>query len=177
LVVDVAADQVGNDRLGQQVEDRRIAEEAGDVDQQVLGEKLQLVAVVLQGLQIAADVVGPDIGHRHAALDPSPKRAAFVEAEIVHSSGAQKLNDGRQPVRRCLVGIGTASVSQRPHAAVVACEGFRDIGHAQCQIDAAGLDGAARHAAEAGFVGILCDDQAALLLDRAQSQAAVGPGA
>ena len=52
-----------------------------------------------------------------------------------------------------------------------------NVRHRQHEIDGAGHDRAARHAVIAGFVGILRDDQAALFLDRLQTEAAVGAGA
>ena len=41
----VPAHQIGNDLLRQQLEGLGVAEEAGDVDQQVLGEELELAGV------------------------------------------------------------------------------------------------------------------------------------
>ncbi len=95
----------------------------------------------------------------------------------MHGLGAQKLDDDRQPVGRVFDGLRTGRGWRRRQALVVARECGGDIGHAQDQVHAAGLNGAARHAAIAGFVRVLCDDQAALVPDRAQARAAVSAGA
>jgi hypothetical protein len=89
----MAANKVGDDRLGQQTENRRIAEEAGDVDQQILGQQIEFVRVRAQHREIAVDAVGLYMCQRHATLDPALERAGFVEAEIMHRPGAQKLDD------------------------------------------------------------------------------------
>ncbi len=53
----------------------------------------------------------------------------------------------------------------------------RHVGDGKHMIDPACLDGAARHAVVAGFLRLLRDDEPRLLLDRFQSEAAVGAGA
>ena len=54
---------------------------------------------------------------------------------------------------------------------------FEDFCQRQHPVDAAGGDGAARHAVEGGLLGILCDRASALFPDRPQSEAAVAAGA
>ena len=96
----VAADQVGNDLLRQEIEHLRIAEEAGDIDEQVLGKKIELACVAAQNFEIAIHVIGLDRRHRHAPLDPALQRARLVKREIMGGLRAQKIDDLGQPILR-----------------------------------------------------------------------------
>ena len=53
---------------------------------------------------------------------------------------------------------------------------MRDLCHRQHEIGTAAHDGAAGHAVESGLLGVLHDDETALLLHRFQSETAVGAG-
>ena len=99
----LAAHQVGNDLLRQEIEHLRVAEEAGDVDEQVLGEKVELAGVAAQHVEIAVHVVGLDRRHRHAPLDAALQRAGLVEREIMRGLGAQQIDDLGQPILRCIL--------------------------------------------------------------------------
>jgi len=77
----VPVDEIGNHLLRQQLEGLRVAEEAGNVDQQVLGKELELTRILPQHVKIPADVI--DSGQRHAALDPAQQCALLVERETV----------------------------------------------------------------------------------------------
>ena len=79
----MAADQVGNDLLGQKIEHLGITEEAGDVDQQVLGKKAELLGVALQDLEISLRIVGFDRCHGHAPPDPALQRARLIKRKIM----------------------------------------------------------------------------------------------
>ncbi len=98
LIGRVAADQVGNDLLRQEIEHLRIAEEAGDVDEQVLGKKVEFAGVAAQHFEIPIHVIGLDRRHRHAPLDPALQRARLVKREIVGGLRAQKIDDLGQPI-------------------------------------------------------------------------------
>ena len=91
-------DQVGNDLLRQEIEHLRIAEEAGDIDEQVLGKQVELACVAPQQFEIPIHVIGLDRRHRHAPLDPALQRARLVEREIVGGLRAQKIDDLGQPI-------------------------------------------------------------------------------
>ena len=58
----------------------------------------------------------------------------------------------------------------------VADERLRDLCYRQDEIGAAAHDGASRHAIVSGLLGVLHDDEAALLVHRFQSETAVGAG-
>ena len=85
----VPVDEIGNHLLRQQLEGLRVAEEAGDVDQQVLGEELELTWILPQHVEIPTAVI--DTGQRHAPLDPAQQCARLVEREIVRGLRAQKI--------------------------------------------------------------------------------------
>src|SRR6185437_14128355 len=87
------ADQVRNDLLYQEVEHLRITEEAGDIDEQILGKNVELPCVTPENLEIAIRVVDLDRRHRHAPLDPALQRPRFVEPEVMTGPCAQKIND------------------------------------------------------------------------------------
>ena len=74
----MAANQFGDDPLGEEVEDLWIAEETGDVDQQVLGKEIEFIRVGVQQSDVAIDILGLDRRHRHAPLDPALQRAGLV---------------------------------------------------------------------------------------------------
>ena len=163
----VPAHQIGNCLLRQQFEGFRVAEEAGDVDQQILGEQIEFACITLQHVEIPAAVV--DTGQRHAPLDPTQQCARLVERKIVRRLGAQQIDDLAQPIRGMLVW-------RRSGPPTVFGEDFGNLGDRQHQVHGAGHDRAARHAVILGLGRILGDDQPALLLDRLQPQAAVAAG-
>ena len=69
------------DLFRQQLESLGVAEEAGDVDQQILGEELELAGILPQSAEVPARI--DNRGHRHPPLDPPPQRTRLVEREIV----------------------------------------------------------------------------------------------
>ena len=92
------ADQIGNDLFGEQVEYLRITEEAGDVDEQVLGKKIEFAAVAPQYVQVLSHVVGFDRRHRHAPLDPALQRTRLVKPEIIGGLGPKKIDNIQQNI-------------------------------------------------------------------------------
>ena len=57
----MVAHEVGNDALLQELEDRRVAKETRDVDQQVAGELIALVRVAKQEVKVGIHVGGEDL--------------------------------------------------------------------------------------------------------------------
>ena len=92
------AHELGNDLLRQQLEGLCVAEKAGDIDEQIVGEVLEFGGVLGQQFEIAVAVL--DAGHGHAPLDPAPERALLVERKIMRGLFAQQIDDLRQPSRR-----------------------------------------------------------------------------
>src|SRR5581483_10746494 len=93
LIDGMVADQVGNDLFAQDIEYRRIAKEAGDVDEQIRGQPVELLFVVPQDIKIPLYIVGLDGRHRHAALDPAPQRALLVQPEIMRCFLPKEIDD------------------------------------------------------------------------------------
>ena len=93
------ADQIRDDLFAQNIEHRGIAKEAGDIDEQISGEVIELPFIAPQDIKVPLYVVGLDRGHRHAALDPASQRALLVEPEIMGCSFPEEIDDLGQPVR------------------------------------------------------------------------------
>ena len=55
----VPAHEIGNDLLRQQFEGLRVAEKAGDVDQQILGEKIEFSRILAAAYRDIGPVVDP----------------------------------------------------------------------------------------------------------------------
>jgi hypothetical protein len=91
----MAAHQIRNDLLRQEVENLWIAEEAGDVDEEVLDEEGEFVLIAVQDLDIPVRIGHLDRCHDHAPLYPPQKRAWLVEREIMGGPGAQEIDDLR----------------------------------------------------------------------------------
>ena len=100
----VAAHQIRNDLFGQEREYLWIAEETGDIDEQVLGEQVRLVWIGLQYMDVVINVVAA--GHRHCytSIYPALQRSGFVECEIICCLSAEKVDDFGHFFRRFLLG-------------------------------------------------------------------------
>ena len=169
------ADEIGDHLLRQQLEGLRVAEEAGDVDQQVLGEKIELTRILPQHVEIPTDVI--DSGQRHAPLDPAQQCARLVEREIVRGLRAQKIDDLGQPIRGMIVGRrALPALTVEDQLPTVFGEDFGNLRYREHEVHGPRHDRAPRHAVILGLVRILRDDEPALFLDRLQSEAAVAAG-
>ncbi len=104
LVASMGAHQIWNDLRGEIVEHFRVAEKAGDVDQQVLGELAHFRFIVAQDLEVALHPVGLDRGHRHAAFDAPPQGPRFIQPEVMGRFRPQKVDDFGKVMR----GLGLA---------------------------------------------------------------------
>ena len=167
--------EVGDDLLSQQIEGWSVAEEARDVDEQVVCQKLEFVRVVPQGLEIAIHAIGLDRGHRHAPLDPPLQGSRLVQSEIVRGLQAQKLYNLGQPKRRLVRRERSVLHPREDHPPAVGNQRIRNFGDWQHKIHGARRDCAPRHAVKARLVRLLSDDQAAALLDRLQTKSAIRP--
>ena len=78
LIGGLLADQLGDDRLRQLLEHRRVPKKARDVDQQVLGQRRAFGLVSPQAVEVAVAVGCLDAGHRHPPLDAPLQRAGLV---------------------------------------------------------------------------------------------------
>src|SRR5262249_38522865 len=77
------------------VEDARIAEETGDVDEHVLVKRLDLRGIALKVFHVLFDSV--DLVHHHAALNPAKDGGLAVVNEVHASASSQQLENEGQP--------------------------------------------------------------------------------
>ena len=108
-ILRLQAHEIGNDFRRQQLENLGVAEEAGDVDEEIYGEEFELAGIFAQEVEISVAV--RHRGQCHASLDPARQRPRLVEREVVRGLGAQKRDDLCQaPGRRIawLVAVETA---------------------------------------------------------------------
>ncbi len=169
------ANELWNDLFRQKIEDCRIPKETCDIDQQIFCEKLKLVRVESQNFEIAGYAVRFDARHRHPPLDAALQRARFVKPEVMHGLCAKKIDDFRQPVAGhilWLCSVRGARECDAPGIFDQRCWNFRNWQH---KVDRACRDRAVGHAIEAGFTGVLRDDEAAVLLHGFQPEAAISP--
>ena len=126
---------IGNHLVRQQVEGLRVAKEAGDVDQQVLGEELELARILPQHVEITATVV--DSGQRHAPLDPAQQCARLVERETVRGLRAQKFDNLGQPIRRVIVAFRTLPLPVEDHLPTVLGKGLGNLRYREHEVHGA----------------------------------------
>ena len=161
-------DQLGQDPLPQVVEEFRIAEELGHLDQEAGDQALVLVGVAAE----VADVVGQGGLARgdHPPLEPAHDRRLLVGGEVDAALLAQLVEEGAELAvlrgRRDGEDPGEQIVEQRPDALGVGDD-----------VDDRGRE-RQRHPGEAGRLRVLDHDRAAGLLDLAGAGRPVrtGPG-
>ena len=162
--------QRGNDLAPQEIERLRIAKEAGDVDEEVAEKKLRLVRLAAQLREIFLACHGSD--HLHAALDAAKHGRALVLAEIVAESHAQFAANLEQEIGD----VGKIEDARRPAFEVIA-NGRRHRRHVEHLVDQSRRHRAVGHAVVFRGLRPLHNRQAARLLDRTQTFAAVAAGA
>lgn len=159
----------------------RVAEERGDVDQHVLGERPGLGRVLAERGQVLRKPARPAQGH--APLDPPQDRGALVAGEVEPRALAHE----PEHIREALRGPGRLRLARalalgRPPRDQVgvtaeARELAGDLGRGAAEVDAARGDRARGHAPELGRAGLLGHGDPARGLDRAQTLGAVDAGA
>ncbi len=173
LIGAVATDQIGNDLIRQDVEHLRVAEEAGDMNQQILGQKLELAGITSQKLDVAIHATCPDRHHRHASLDAPLQCAGFVEPEVVAGLRSQQVYDLMQPTRFRVVFRQAVLLADMGGLPVISDDCPRDLPCGQHKVDRSALDRAPRHTVKVCLVRILRDDEAISFLDDPCAKAAV----
>ena len=158
--------------LGKHFECIAVAEERRHRNEQVAQQRLGLSGIVAQHLLIFLKAGA--LRHLHAARDPPQHRRAFVFGKVVPGAHAQMRKNVAQQV---LVEIADFDNRWNRFALNEFKQLFRQIAHRHDEIGHTGGDGAARHRVIFGFVGILHQDDAAGLLNRARSESAVRSGA
>ena len=112
----------------------------------------------------------------HAPLDATPQRARLIHRQIVLAARAQQIEDGFQRSGRGVLGAvrGRGCVRLRAYDVQNA---FRQIVGEPNHIGRSGRDGALRHGIKLCRTWLLRKGQAALRLDRLQTERSVRPHA
>ncbi len=159
----------------QRLEGGGVAEEAGDPDQQIPEQLIELAAIAFQALDIGTDV--GELKHLHASLDPAGEGVLFVLAEVVPLLLAQQLVDASEMIAEAdLDRPATVAVVEPDQVASVVQKRPRHLVDVEDQIDEAGGGGAPRHAGVGRGLDVLGHRQAAVLLDRLDAQRAFVSG-
>ena len=168
-----ARHQPGQDDFSQHFVRPRVAEEAGDVDQQLLDQQLRFSGVLAQIPRIRR--FGFDFVLRHAAMDAPADGAFFVEREVLTRDAAQLQQNLIDPADDFFR-------HERRHAQPVRSllnrlqQHRRHLFHRQDVRGAAGLNDTLRHAVILGRRRLLHHADAAGGENRAQTLRAIGGG-
>ena len=166
-------EQMRQDLVAQHIPDRRVAEEAGDADQQFLEQQVDFLRVLAQVAHIVGDAL--ELMDGHAPLDTAIEGVFLVEREIVPGTRPQQYADLVEPALlfhrlddlRLQSGFGfVAKMAGFENA-------LRQVARLGNDVDQAGINSAARHAVELGGGRVLHQHQSAAFLDGAQAMAAV----
>ena len=170
----MVAHKVGNDALGEKIENRGIPKEARDIDQQIPGELIAFVRVPTQEIEILGG--GLDGRQRHPPLDSPLERAVLVKGEVMNRLRAQESDNVRKQFLHRLECGRFWRLRHKDLTAFERDQRLRDLCGPEHQIDRAGCDSATRHAVIAGFAHVLGDDETAFRLYGLQAKTAVGAG-
>ena len=163
------------DDVLERLEGLRVAEEAGDIDEEVVVERLDLGGLSHEELDVAAQAL-PLIQH-HAAHDPAPDHALPVRTEVNARGRMQDLQDLAEVPAVGGVHPG-GDVPVQGHQGIVPdpLQRAGELRGRQDHVDAAALDGALRHAGVLGRRLILGEHDAAAGLDLLDADRAVRSG-
>jgi hypothetical protein len=166
-----------NGRCRQGGEGIVVAKKLRHPDQQLAKQQFDLVRVFSQASDIGRHAV--DLQNLHAPLHAADQGLLFVLAEIVANPSAQQCADFFEMVGRVEpCPIVALSVGDLLQVLLVIQQPFRHLLDRQDLINQPRRRGALRHPALCGVIGFcLSKRQAALLLDRFQSERAVAAGA
>ena len=121
----MGGDDVRKGAQRQGLEDLRVAEEGGDVDQQVRGQVVKFRIVRGQAREIRGGLGDLQARQPDAPLDPATDRARLVEAEIHVCPVPDQIEDGLEDRR-----LARRSVSDRlQRVGVVTHHSSRDLGN------------------------------------------------
>ena len=139
-----------------------------------LGELIAFVGVAKQEVEILGGGFDPRQGHPplHAPLE----RPVLVEREVMDRLRAQERDNVRQQVLQRLLRARFPRLGHKDVASFACDQRLGDLRGVEHEVHRARRDRAAGHAVVVGFADVLRDDEAALILDRFQAEAAVGAG-
>ena len=150
-----------------------IAEKAAHADREISGQRIRFFRFGAQPLQIGAELL--DLVQPHPAMRPPQQRPPPVGSEVEIGMRSQN----RHQLAEVIVEIGRLDRFGLPHVGVAdhLDQRLGDLLGREHEIDDAGADRVLRHAGMGRGCRILRDRDAALGLDEAQTQRAVGSGA
>ena len=166
----------GDDLVPQHLEGLGIAKEAGDADQQVLVEQVELIGIAGQTPGIVLDVGAAQV-QGQAPGDAPGDGGRLVAGEIDVVGLVEQIQDRRHAPQRPLL---MAHAQHGAQGLRVGGELRQGLGHVlghEDGIHTAGVDGALGHAIETCRLGGFHQHQAAGLVDVDQPAAAIGTGA
>lgn len=170
VLVGIAGAEQGLDGpLAEDLEQLSVAEEAGDVDEQVAEQRLALGLVGPDAAEIGPAGFEPE--DVHAPLDPPDQGGPLVAGKVVADRRADHPAEvfdivGDQ-AGLFVPGVAAAAAEERREA-------VHDLPWRLHEIDEAGPDGGERHAVVARRVRLLRHADAAVLLDGPQARRPVG---
>jgi hypothetical protein len=156
----------------QRLEGRRVAEEVGDADQQVLEQQVDFLGVPPQTL----DEVGHflDLQHLHAALNPADDGLVLVVLEIVAGPRAQQREDLHQVIDGLAPAVAAALAAELVQMPEIFGQLLRHGFRRQREVHQPGGQRAPHHPVILGLG--LGQRQAAILLHGAKPERAVAAG-
>jgi len=165
--------QCREDLTTQHVEGSRVAKEFRDPDEKVLVERGRLPRVTFDPLGVFREAL--DSLQRHASIEASPQRAAFVVCEVHAMRGAESLKDPLE--EHLLFGGDGSGCSVRRGLPAQSHELTGNFLRTQHPIDKSRFDGVAGHVAKPCGIGILGEDDTAFVFYRLYPEGAVGVAA
>ena len=153
----------------------RVAEEAGDSDQQFPEERIHLQRGIPQIVDIVLDAL--DLGDGHSPLDAALDGVPLVQRKIMGRPGAKQEEDLLQKVRFGGLGRNDLLRPASESAPHIGDQLLRHFRRRQNVVHHSGEDGAARHPVVRRRIESLGHRHAAFALDHLETEAAVGAGA
>ncbi len=169
--LDAAREQRGHHRVVQFLPHRRVAEEAGDADQHLVEQQVELLRVAAQEGFVGGQRV--QAVHRQTPLDAAQQRAGLVQRQVVFAALAQQSQDGTEGL---LCGYVRRRRQRRRRSRARrrnVQDALRQFGHRRDDVHTPRRDGRLGHRVELRRVGLLRQRQAALRFDGQQAQRAV----
>jgi hypothetical protein len=167
-------EQRGEDLAPERLEERAVAEEVGDVDQDVVVERLDLDRALLEQNEVIGERL--HLVEQHAAEDPALDRRLPVEREIDLARGAEHVEHLLQILAGFDVGRRLAGGRDRQRGAEAHGERGelgRDLRGREHEVHAAGRERRERHSIELRRADVLREGDAAGGLDLVDPERAV----
>jgi len=164
-----------DDVFPKRLERLRVAEEAGDSDQQFPEKRIHLQRGIPEIVDIVLDAL--DLGDGHSPLDAALDRVPLVQRKIMGRPCAKQEEDLLQKVRCGRLGRNDLLRPASESARHIGDQLLRHFRRRQNIVHHSGEDGAARHPVVRRRIESLGHRHAAFALDHLETEAAAGAGA